>query len=205
MKRISPKQAKSQGLARYFTGKPCKNGHIYERYTASRKCRKCTHVKVKKFSGLFKFCTSCKKKLKKIPKNFRYKSKKQKVLTFRPVCRICGREQVRKYNITLKGKLSKQKRDKSYVASGGRKTKTARAKACALSNLRRARIMNATPKWFTEEHKKEIQKIYMSCPKGYHVDHFIPLKGKNVCGLHVPNNLRIITAYKNLSKGVKLI
>ena len=35
----------------------------------------------------------------------------------------------------------------------------------------------------------------------WHVDHIIPLKGKNVCGLHVWNNFAVIPKVDNLRKG----
>jgi hypothetical protein len=41
MEIISRSQAKAAGLKFYFTGKPCKNGHIAERYAAGR-CVLCT-------------------------------------------------------------------------------------------------------------------------------------------------------------------
>lgn len=39
----------------------------------------------------------------------------------------------------------------------------------------------------------------------WHVDHIVPLVNSKVCGLHVYNNLRVITAVSNLSKGNSFI
>ena len=77
----------------------------------------------------------------------------------------------------------------------------------AESAARRARKINAFPKWAD---KGEIKKIYTSAKhiskltgEIHHVDHEIPLNGKNVCGLHVHANLKIIPAKDNLKKSNK--
>lgn len=44
MEIISCKDAKKKGLKRYFTGKPCKHGHISERFVASNACLKCREI-----------------------------------------------------------------------------------------------------------------------------------------------------------------
>lgn len=48
--------------------------------------------------------------------------------------------------------------------------------------------------------RKAIEVIYANRPPGHHVDHIIPLKGENVCGLHVPNNLQYLPAAENIKK-----
>lgn len=95
-------------------------------------------------------------------------------------------------------KVKRKKYEKEYyrVNKAFIKAKTAK---------RRASKLNATPKWLTNEHLQEIREIYKTCPEGYHVDHIVPLQGKNVSGLHVPWNLRHLDATLNLKKGNKLV
>lgn len=76
------------------------------------------------------------------------------------------------------------------------------------SSYRRASKLQATPSW---ANKEIINRIYEKCKelqsytnKEYHVDHIIPLKGKNVCGLHHEDNLQILMKEDNLSKSNKL-
>lgn len=68
-----------------------------------------------------------------------------------------------------------------------------------------AQKLKATPPWLTKEQLKQIELIYVNCPKGYHVDHIYPLKGVLSCGLHVPWNLQYLTAEDNLRKHNKIM
>ena len=70
---------------------------------------------------------------------------------------------------------------------------------------RRAQQKKATPQWLTDKHWDQIKSIYAGCPKGSHVDHIVPLQGRDVRGLHVPWNLQILTAADNIAKGNKVI
>ncbi len=65
---------------------------------------------------------------------------------------------------------------------------------------RKARVKQATPPWADLD---AIQKFYENRPEGYHVDHIIPLLGKNISGLHVLENLRYLPEEENLKKSNK--
>lgn len=49
MKVVTRKEAREQGLLRYYTGKPCKNGHLTERYVAKGTCLDCGKLANDKF------------------------------------------------------------------------------------------------------------------------------------------------------------
>lgn len=70
--------------------------------------------------------------------------------------------------------------------------------------MRRARKLQATPKWLSKVQLEEIKAIYRNCPAGYHVDHIMPLKGENLSGLHVPWNLQYLPGIVNKMKSNKV-
>jgi hypothetical protein len=82
--------------------------------------------------------------------------------------------------------------------------------AAAMQQKQRSTRSKRVPKWLNSLHYEEISKIYFkACQKSkqtgikHQVDHIVPLRGKNVSGLHVPWNLQVIPALDNARKGNK--
>lgn len=108
-------------------------------------------------------------------------------------------------------------RHKSYVDSEARRESTRRsfkkfyernkAYFIAKDAKRRALQLLATTSWGQER----IQEFYSKAKEmealnpgiKYHVDHIVPLVGKNVCGLHNHFNLQILTEAENKAKANK--
>lgn len=82
------------------------------------------------------------------------------------------------------------------------------AKALVYTRNRQAARMQRTPNWLTSEDFQAIELVYAEAKNRevetgikHNVDHIIPLRGKNVSGLHVPANLQILSATENFRKG----
>jgi hypothetical protein len=76
-----------------------------------------------------------------------------------------------------------------------------RGAICATQGKRRAAEIQRTPAW---AELSDIRELYVFAGKmdgDFHVDHIIPLQGKLVSGLHVYDNLQILPALDNCSKG----
>jgi hypothetical protein len=136
-----------------------------------------------------------------------------------PHCIACHKEMTRSWeerNPTVRARLSREQRERAGEHSlreyhrqwylRNREKRLEQCEAWYLANpgknrekaaLRRAQTRNATPVWVD---RVALQAIYEACPPGYEVDHIIPLKGKNVCGLHVPCNLQYLLMVENRRK-----
>jgi hypothetical protein len=73
---------------------------------------------------------------------------------------------------------------------------------------RKAAKLQRTPAWADQQKIKynySLAKYFEFITLGikYHVDHIVPLQGKNVCGLHVSDNLQVLRSDHNHSKNNK--
>lgn len=75
---------------------------------------------------------------------------------------------------------------------------------------RRAVTLLRTPGWLEDNHRTAIRQFYKDASylsnytqTTFHVDHIVPLQGKNVSGLHVPWNLQLLTEAENVIKSNK--
>lgn len=79
-----------------------------------------------------------------------------------------------------------------------------RARKNAWSNWRMKRVRQATPKWADYQtiaaFYDEATRLTISTGIPHEVDHIIPIAGEDVCGLHVRDNLRVITRAENRRK-----
>lgn len=182
-------EAMASGAKYYFTGEPCKYGHIAPRKTKGA-CLDC--LKAEWETGKTKraayFAAYNKSEAGQAAKQRYYEANKEAVIA-RAMARPT--EDKRRYQ-------------EKWAAENTVYTR-------ALTKARRRKHRLATPRWLTAAQKVAIRGLYqiaikMSRTTGipYVVDHIIPLRHDEVCGLHVPWNLRVITREENLLKSNKM-
>ena len=114
-------------------------------------------------------------------------------------CKKCCTQRRREYYAAnpekqkIKNRIAYEKNKRYYIDKG------------YLYNKRRR---GAMPPWLNEDHKFMLEEIYelrdlrtQATGVVHHVDHIVPLRGAEVCGLHVPWNLQVIPASANIRKG----
>ena len=185
MKATSRAEAKAAGLNRYFPGTACKAGHVAERVTLNARCLECQK----------EYEANNKERRKAIRK--RYTETSLEV-------RRAYRQQYEAANPEKIAAKRKRYNDSNREAVKARINRYFQANPhvrLAATNRRRAAKLNATPAW--ADHAA-IREIYRQAEQsGLTVDHVIPLQGKLVCGLHVENNLQLLTRKANAEKGNK--
>jgi hypothetical protein len=181
-------EAKAAGATHYFTGEPCKHGHIAPRKTkgACVECLKAEWQAAAETRADY-FQKYNRKEEVKDRKNEWYEANREKVIaaaSTRPA------HILREYRNTWKANNKTQ--------------------VLADNKVRRRKHRDATPPWLTRKQKSEIRQLYQiaitmtqTTGEQYVVDHIVPLRGEEVCGLHVPWNLRVITQEENLKKSNK--
>lgn len=179
------KEAQALGAKYYFTGEPCKHGHIAPRKTRGA-CVEC--LKLEWQAGIEKraeyFRAYNRKEEVKTKKNGWYQTNRDKVI-----------EQAATRPPAVINKYRKAWKDRNLL------------KIRADTKARRRKHRQATPPWLTRKQKTAIRQIYQiaitmtkTTGEQYVVDHIIPLRSETVCGLHVPWNLRVVTSEENLKK-----
>lgn len=200
MQIISRDAAKKQGLTRFFTGRPCKYGHVSERLTSINHCVECHNSYASNWKK--KNRKACSETSQLWQTRNRERVRKLKKANYR------NNEDVRKAQALRAKKWLTGNREKSKASTAKYRTKNL-ARAAAAQQRRRAKLLQRTPVWSDQGailqfylHAREMT-IKTGIP--HEVDHIYPLQGELVSGLHVETNLRVVPQADNRSKGNRLV
>lgn len=165
----------------YWPNKPCKRAHGSPYYKSGKACVECSRLSRRKWR-----VANAKHELVKA-KEWRDRNREW----------LRERERKRYHE-----EPSKKERDRKWKQEN-------RHIFTALQVKREAAKNKRTPTWANltkiREFYREARRLTQETGVPHHVDHIVPLQGREVCGLHVENNLRVIPATENMSKHNKLI
>ena len=160
-------------------------------------------------NAISKVCTRCKED-KPLSK---FHSHKKGKFGKRSKCKVCYNKDVQTWRDKNPDKVhqytmtSRNRNRERYRATYNKWQSQNRDRKNANEASRRASKLKASPSWLSKEQKDDIKAMYslakkfkVMCGIEYHVDHIVPLKGENICGLHVAWNLQILPATINIKK-----
>lgn len=236
-RRISRESARDAGLTQYFTGKPCKHGHVAARQVINAACVACRNLASER---------SRKKHpdRSEISRRNWYQRERDRLIAYSAEWRVKNAQRVaaqkreyyekhREATLTNNAKWvaknpERSKQIKRAWDERNRDTRKIRDRASrekhkeALLHRKRefyknnkamyrawwaeyrAAKLRAMPSWADKTEilaiYREAQRLTRETGNKHEVDHIIPLQGKNVCGLHLAGNLRIVTREINRRK-----
>lgn len=181
MEIISRKDAEALGMMTYFTGHPCKRGHVGPRYTRGRRCVECAN-------GI-------------LAQQFRLRN---------PEAGRIATQLYRERNADHAAEISREwvrnnraivnASNKRYAESNPDKMR-AKWKARRLMKLSASVDFDAELTEFVTREAASLAELRRQATGiEWHIDHMIPLRARTVCGLHVWNNLQVIPGAMNLAK-----
>ena len=154
--------------------------------------------------GLNTFCIECHK-----ADNIARKATKRAVPTFH-AAELAYKKQYRERTGPQRYAYMQEwrKQNQEHLRAWGKQYRTDNKARCNyLCQLRKMSLMQRTPKWLVADDLWMIEEAYSLAVQrtklfgfAWHVDHQIPLRGKLVSGLHVPNNLRVVPWFENQAK-----
>ena len=208
---VSRSEAKAQGAPQYFTGKPCKQGHLVPKFTCSGSCTECLASRRREYMREW---AQKNPEVKKERAAEWYEKKREEIIErvranyYKDVDK--SRQRAREYAEAHKAEASARTKEWTQQNPERKKASDKRwkdnnpAHYHSLKAKYRAARRMACPPWVDNAHMARIHEIYrlrrqISEQTGvvHEVDHIVPLQGKTVCGLHVWWNLRVIPREEN--------
>lgn len=221
MEIITRKEAMERGLNKYFTGNPCKYGHIEERYTISKGCTRCAYDRGKRWAqenpemaraSSIKWKEKNKEKIKKMTRE-RYAKNRDKRIKYAKEYRLNNPEKSRasvaKWREANKDKIKlwNERNPESHKKAKKKWNSKNKDRVCLYSSNRRAKSKESDSTHTAQDivdlysaQKGRCAYCKMKVGNKYHVDHIQPLsKG----GGNGKDNLQICCPACNLKKHAK--